>query len=182
MVEAQWLAERRGLARFRTEQPHYSILHRGIERDVLPTCRRYGLGTLIWSPLAGGLLTGRFRPGGEPVSANSLRWLPRHMSDRRKHDAIERLVPIAEQAGLSLTHLALAFVVGHPGVTSAIIGPRTMEHLDDLLAGAGTTLGDDVLDRIDEVVAPGTDLGAMDVAHVPAALTDPALRRRRDAA
>ena len=178
IVETQWLAERRALARFRTEQPHYSILNRGIERDVLPTCAQYGLGTLIWSPLAAGLLTGRFRPGGEQISPNSLRWLPRHMTDERKHAAIERLVPIAEQAGLSLTHLALAFVVHHPAVTSAIIGPRTMAQLDDLLAGAGTTLGDDVLDQIDEVVAPGTDLGAIDVAHVPPALSEPGLRRR----
>jgi aryl-alcohol dehydrogenase-like predicted oxidoreductase len=178
LVEAQWLAERRALARYHTEQPHYSILHRGIERDVLPTCERYGLGTLIWSPLAAGLLTGRFRPGGEPLNANSLRWLPRHLTDERKHAAIERLVPIAEQAGMSLTHLALAFVVSHPAVTSAIIGPRTMAQLDDLIAGAGTVLGDDLLDRVDEVVAPGTDLGAMDVALVPPALTDPARRRR----
>ncbi|WP_306214385.1 aldo/keto reductase [Actinoplanes sp. RD1] len=178
IVETQWLAERRGLARFRTEQPHYSILNRGIERDVLPACAKYGLGTLIWSPLAAGLLTGRFRPGGEPISPNSLHWLPQHMTDQRKHAAIERLVPIAEQAGLSLTHLAIAFVINHPGVTSAIIGPRTMKQLDDLLAGAGTVLTDDVLDRIDAVVAPGTDVGAMDVAHVPPALTEPGLRRR----
>jgi aryl-alcohol dehydrogenase-like predicted oxidoreductase len=178
IVEAQWLAERRGLARFRTEQPHYSILNRGIERDVLPTCQQYGLGTMIWSPLAAGLLTGRFRAGGEPISANNLHWLPQHMTDQRKHAAIEHLVPIADHAGLSLTHLALAFVINHPAVTSAIIGPRTMAQLDDLLAGAGTTLGDDILDRIDEVVAPGTDLGAIDVAHVPPALAEPGLRRR----
>jgi aryl-alcohol dehydrogenase-like predicted oxidoreductase len=181
IVEAQWVAERRGLARFRTEQPHYSILNRGIERDVLPVCERYGLGTMIWSPLASGLLTGRFRPGGEPIPANTLRWLPRHMTDERKHAAVERLAPIAEQAGLSLTHLALAFVTGHPAVTAAIIGPRTMDQLEDLLAGSATTLDDTILDRIDEVVPPGTDLGPVDVAHVPPALTDPALRRRAPA-
>jgi aryl-alcohol dehydrogenase-like predicted oxidoreductase len=178
IVEAQWLAERRGLARFRTEQPHYSILNRGIERDVLPVCEQYGLGALIWSPLAAGLLTGRFRPGGEPLSANSLHWLPQHLTDKRKHAAIEQLVPIAEQAGLSLTHMALAFVVSHPAITSAIIGPRTMAHLDDLIAGAGTVLDDDVLDLIDEVVPPGADLGPIDVAHVPPALGEPARRRR----
>ncbi|MDX3659842.1 aldo/keto reductase [Streptomyces sp. ID05-26A] len=178
IVEAQWLAERRGLARLRTEQPHYSILNRGAERDVLPTCERYGLGVLTWSPLAAGLLTGRFRPGGEPVSAGSLHWLPRHMTDERKHAAVEQLLPIAADAGLSLTHIAVAFVVSHPGVTSAIIGPRTPAHLDDLLAGAGTTLTDDVLDRIDEVVPPGTDLGAVDVAPVPDALARPGARRR----
>ncbi|MGW7695020.1 aldo/keto reductase [Streptomyces asiaticus] len=178
IVEAQWVAERRGLARFRTEQPHYSILNRGIERDVLPTCEQYGLGTMIWSPLAAGLLTGRFRKGGEQISANSLHWLPQHMTDARKHAAVEQLVPVAEQAGLSLTHLALAFVVNHPAVTSAIIGPRTMTQLDDLLTGASTTLDDDILDRIDDIVAPGTDLGTIDVAHVPAALVQPGLRRR----
>jgi aryl-alcohol dehydrogenase-like predicted oxidoreductase len=178
IVEAQWTSERRGLARFRTEQPPYSILNRGIERDVLPVCERYGLGTLVWSPLASGLLTGRFRPGGEQPSAGRLHWVPKHMTDQRNHDAVERLVPIAAQAGLSLTHLALAFVVSHPAVTSAIIGPRTMAHLDDLLAGAGTTLDDDTLDRIDEVVPPGVNPGTLDIAYLPPALTRAALRRR----
>ena len=179
IVEAQWAAERRGLARFRTEQPTYSILNRGIERDVLPVCERYGLGTLVWSPLASGLLTGRFRPGGEQPSAGRMHWVPRHMTDPRNHDAVEQLVPIADEAGLSLTHLALAFVVSHPAVTSAIIGPRTMAHLDDLLTGAGTALDDDTLDRIDEVVAPGVNPGTLDIAYVPPALTRADLRRRR---
>jgi aryl-alcohol dehydrogenase-like predicted oxidoreductase len=179
IVEAQWVAERRGLARFRTEQPPYSILNRGIERDVLPVCERYGLGTLVWSPLAAGLLTGRYREGGTAqVSAARMHWLPKHMTDSRHHDAVERLAPIAERAGLSLTHLAMAFAVSHPAVTSAIIGPRTMAQLDDLLAGAGTTLGDDVLDRIDEVVPPGVNPGTLDIAYVPPALARPALRRR----
>ncbi|PRY32003.1 aldo/keto reductase [Pseudosporangium ferrugineum] len=178
IVEAQWVAERRGLARFRTEQPPYSILNRGIEREVLPVCERYGLGTLVWSPLAMGLLTGRFRRGGEPVAAGRMHWVPRHMTDGRKHEAVERLVPVAEEAGLSLTHLALGFAVSHPAVSSAIIGPRTLAQLDDLLAAGGATLGDDVLDRIDEVVPPGVDLGPLDVSYVPPALTRPGLRRR----
>jgi aryl-alcohol dehydrogenase-like predicted oxidoreductase len=179
IVEAQWVAERRGLARFRTEQPHYSILNRGAERDVFPVCRRYGLGALVWSPLAMGLLTGRFRrSGGEPVSADHVQWVPRHMTDERKRDAVEALLPVAEEAGLPLAHLALAFAIAHPAVTSAIIGPRTMEQLDDLLAGAGTVLDDGVLDRIDAVVPPGTDLGPIDVAYVPPHVQDADLRRR----
>lgn len=179
IVEAQWVSERRGLARFRTEQPHYSILNRGAEREIFPVCQRYGLGTLVWSPLALGLLTGRFRKsGGEAVSAAQLRWVPQHMTDERKLDAVEALLPIAEQAGLPLAHLALAFVIAHPAVTSAIIGPRTMDQLDDLLAGVHTSLEDDLLDRIDAIVPPGTDVGPMDVAYVPPHIYDDRLRRR----
>ncbi|WP_103340766.1 aldo/keto reductase [Amycolatopsis sp. CA-126428] len=179
IVEAQWVAERRGLARFWTEQPHYSILNRGIEREILPVCERYGLGVLAWSPLAMGLLAGRLRKGnGETASAGRLHWAREHMTDERKLGAVEALAGLAGQAGLSLPHLALAFVTAHPAVTSAIIGPRTPTQLDDLLAGAGTVLEDDLLDQIDEVVAPGTDVGPVDVAYVPPALTQPALRRR----
>ncbi|MEV6711548.1 aldo/keto reductase [Lentzea sp. NPDC051208] len=179
IVEAHWASERRGLERFRTEQPHYSILNRGVERDVLPVCERYGMGTLVWSPLAGGLLTGRYRKGrpsdGHPAR---MRWLPEHMTDDHKLDAVEQLIAVAEQAGMSLTHMAMAFTVAHPAVTSAIIGPRTEAHLDDLIAGAGIVLDDDVLDRIDEIVPPGTDVGALDIAYVPPAVANPALRRR----
>lgn len=100
------------------------------------------------------------------------------MTDQRKSDAVEMLIPVAEQAGLSPTHLALAFVITHPGVTSAIIGPRTLEQLDDLLAGGGTRLDADLLDRIDEIVPPGTDTGSIDVAYVPPHLQQPWLRRR----
>jgi len=179
IVEAQWVSERRGLARFRTEQPHYSILNRGVEREIFPVCQRYGLGALVWSPLSMGLLTGRYRRrGGEAVSGAHLHWVPRHMTDERKVDAVEALIPLAEQAGLPLTHLALAFVIAHPAVTSAIIGPRTIEQLDDLLAGAGTSLDDDILNRIDEIVPPGTDLGPIDVAYVPPDLRHAGLRRR----
>lgn len=179
IVEAQWVAERRGLARFRTEQPHYSILNRGIEREILPVCERYGLGVLVWSPLAMGLLGGRLRKGStETASAGRLHWARRHMTDERKLDAVEALAGIAEEAGLSLPHLALAFVTAHPGVTSAIIGPRTPGQLDDLLAGCDTRLDDDLLDRIDEIVAPGTDVGPVDVAYAPPALANPELRRR----
>ncbi|MGW6495242.1 aldo/keto reductase [Nonomuraea angiospora] len=178
IVEAQWAAERRGLQRLRTEQPTYSILNRGIEREILPTCRRYGMGTLVWSPLAMGLLTGRYRKGGPGPRNARLHWVPRHMTDERKLDAVEQLIPLAEEAGLSLTHLAMAFAVTHPGVTSAIIGPRTIEHLDDLLAGATVTLDDEILDRIDRIVPPGTDLGPLDVAYDPPAITRTSQRRR----
>ncbi|GHF70277.1 aryl-alcohol dehydrogenase-like predicted oxidoreductase [Amycolatopsis bartoniae] len=179
IVEAQWVAQRRGLARFRTEQPHYSILNRGVEREILPLCQRYGLGVLVWSPLSMGLLTGRFRRGGtETASPGRLHWVPRHLTDERKLDAVEALVPLAEEAGIPLRYLALAFVTAHPAVTSAIIGPRTEEQLADLLAGASTTLDDDLLDRIDRIVPPGTDLGPVDVAYEPPHLTTPNLRRR----
>ncbi|MET8995550.1 aldo/keto reductase [Amycolatopsis sp. NPDC004169] len=176
IVEAQWVAQRRGLARFRTEQLHYSILNRGVEREILPVCRRHDLGVLVWSPLSMGLLTGHYRP--EAAAAGRLHWAPRHMTDARKLAAVDALVPVAEEAGIPLRHLALAFVTSHPAVSSAIIGPRTEDQLADLLAGAGTRIGDDLLDRIDEIVPPGTDLGPVDVAYEPPHLAQPHLRRR----
>jgi aryl-alcohol dehydrogenase-like predicted oxidoreductase len=176
MVEAQWVSQRRGLERFRSEQPAYSILSRGIEREVLPVAERYGMGTIVWSPLAQGMLTGRVRKGQQ----TDLRRvnLFSHLSDERRIDAVEQLIPVADKAGIKLTHLAMAFAIAHPGVTSAIIGPRTMEQLDDLLAGAGVVLPDDVLDEIDEIVPPGTDIGRLDMAYDPPAIQKAALRRR----
>jgi aryl-alcohol dehydrogenase-like predicted oxidoreductase len=178
LVEAQWVAERRALQRFRTEQPSYSVINRGIEREVLPVCERYGMGALVWSPLAGGLLTGRYRKDRQNTTHRGAFGF-RHLSDERRLDAVERLIPVAEKAGMPLTRLALAFVISHPGVTSAIIGPRTMEHLDDLLAGAGTVLSDEVLDEIDVIVPPGTDIGMLDMAYQPPAVRLAGLRRRR---
>ncbi|MDT7776969.1 MAG: hypothetical protein QOC67_5893 [Pseudonocardiales bacterium] len=177
IVEAQWIAERRGLERFRTEQPPYSIVNRGIEREVLPVCQRYGMGALVWSPLGQGLLTGRFRKGQQTDTHRS-GGMPQHFADERKLDVVEQLVPLAEKAGLPMTHLAMAFAIAHPGVTSAIIGPRTMEQLDDLLAGVEVTLDDEVLDRIDEIAPPGTDAGPNDVAYTPPAVSSVSLRRR----
>ncbi|MFJ1599916.1 aldo/keto reductase [Streptomyces sp. NPDC088261] len=176
IVEAQWVAERRNLERFRTEQPAYSLLNRGIEREVLPVVQRYGMGALVWGPLAQGLLTGRVRKNEE----NGLRraGLFKHLTDEHRIDVVERLIPVAEEAGMPLTHLATAFAIAHPGVTSAIIGPRTMAHLDDLLAGLDVTLSDEILDRIDAIVPPGTDVGALDQAYVPPALETATLRRR----
>ena len=176
IVEAQWVAERRGLERFRTEQPPYSILNRGIERDVLPLAQRYGMGVLVWGPLGQGMLTGRARKGQQTdlIRASFLK----AFSNEQRLDAVERLIPLADEAGLPMTHLAMAFAIAHPGVTSALLGPRTMDHLDDLLAGLDVTLTDDILDRIDEIVPPGTDIGTLDQAYVPPALQHTQLRRR----
>jgi aryl-alcohol dehydrogenase-like predicted oxidoreductase len=176
IIEAQWVAERRGLERFRTEQPTYSILNRGIETEVLPVAQRYGMGTMVWSPLAQGMLTGRIRKGQQTDLRRAAYF--KHLSDERRLDVVEQIIPLAEQAGLPMTHLAMAFAIAHPGVTSAIIGPRTMEQLDDLLAGVDVTLTDEILDRIDEIVAPGTDVGTLDMAYLPPALQRPNLRRR----
>jgi aryl-alcohol dehydrogenase-like predicted oxidoreductase len=176
IIEAQWVAERRGLERFRTDQPPYSILSRGIEREVLPVAQRYGMGILVWGPLGQGMLTGRVRKGQQTDLRRA--HIFRHLNDERRIDAVEQLIPLADKAGLPLTHLALAFAIAHPGVTSAIIGPHTMEQLDDLLAAADVTLTDDILDQIDEIVPPGTDVGPLDQAYLPPALLNPGLRRR----
>ncbi|WP_327586453.1 aldo/keto reductase [Nonomuraea sp. NBC_00507] len=177
IVQSHWVAERRGLARLRTEQPPYSILNRGIEREVLPVAQEYGMGTLVWSPLAGGLLTGRYRKNQQNATHRS-QFGFQHLSDERRLDAVEQLIPVAQDAGISLTHLAMAFAIAHPGVTSAIIGPRTMDHLDDLLAGVDVKLTDEILDRIDEIVPPGTDIGRLDMAYNPPAIQHARLRRR----
>jgi aryl-alcohol dehydrogenase-like predicted oxidoreductase len=176
IVEAQWAAERRGLERFRTEQPAYSVLNRAIEGEVLPVTQRYGMGVLVWGPLGQGLLTGRVRKGQQSPLRRA--GLFRHLNDERRLDAVEALIPLAQEAGLPMTHLAMAFAIAHPGVTSALLGPRTMEQLDDLLVGMDVTLTDDILDRIDEIVPPGTDIGTLDQAYVPPALHNPSLQRR----
>jgi aryl-alcohol dehydrogenase-like predicted oxidoreductase len=135
------------------------------------------MGTIVFSPLAQGMLTGRLRKGQRSELTRSGPYFE-HFRDERRLDAVELLIPLAEKAGLSLTHLALAFVIAHPGVTSAIIGPRTMDQLEDLLVGAETALSDEILDRIDEIVPPGTDIGQLQMAWHPPAVTTPALRRR----
>ncbi len=176
IVEAQWVAERRGLERFRTEQPPYSILDRGIETEVLPVAQRYGIGTLVWSPLAQGMLTGRIRRGQQTDLRRATRF--RHITDEHRIDAVEQIIPVAEEAGLPMTHLAMAFAITHPGVTSAIIGPRTMEQLDDVLASVDVTLTDEILDRLDKIVPPGTNVGTLDMAYRPPAIQRLDLRRR----
>lgn len=176
IVEAQWVAERRGLERFRVEQPHYSLLDRAVEREVLPVAQRYGMGTVIWSPLAGGMLTGRVRRGQESDLRRTQRFAA--LRDPRRIDAVEELIALADEAGIALTHMALAFVIAHPGVTSALIGPRTMEQLDDLLAASEVSLSDDLLDRIDAIVPPGTGVGRMDQEYNTPAILSETLRRR----
>jgi aryl-alcohol dehydrogenase-like predicted oxidoreductase len=176
IVEAQWVAERRGLQRFHTEQPPYSILNRGIESEVLPAAQRHGVTAIVWGPLGQGMLTGRVRKGEH----NDLRRarMSKHLTDERRIDVVEQLIPLTAEAGIPMTHLAMAFAIAHPGVTSALLGPRTMEQLDDLLAGVDVALSDDLLDRIDEIVPPGTDVTRLDQAYVPPAVLDPNLRRR----
>jgi len=181
IVEAQWVAEKRGLARFRTEQPPYSILDRAIERDMLPTAQRYGMGVMVWSPLSKGLLTGRYRKNNPLPDSLRSRMMPRQMSNENALDAVELLLPLAAEAGMSLTHMAMAFVMTHPGVTAAILGPRTMAQLDDLLAGAEVKLNDEVLNRIDAIVPPGTDAGINEAMYQPPSILWPMLRRRPNA-
>lgn len=179
IVEAQWVAERRGLARFRTEQPPYSILNRSIEREVLPTCQRYGMGVMAWSPLAKGMLTGKYRKGEALPDSLRVKYFPKAMTDAGSLDAVEQLIPLAENAGLSLVHMSLAFAITHPAVTSAIIGPRTPTQLNDLLAGAEVHLSDEILDRIDEIVPPGVDVAPLErAAYIPPAIAQTTLRRR----
>lgn len=182
IVEAQHVAERRGLARFRIEQQPYSILNRSIEREVLPACERYGMGVSAWSPLAKGLLTGKYRKGQQQPDTLRAKYFPTLMSDEHSLDVVEQLIPLAASAGVSLTHMALAFVVTHPGIASAIIGPRTMEQLDDLLVSASVMLDDELLDRIDEIVPPGVDIAPLEgSAYVPPAIKRVELRRRPSA-
>ena len=183
IVEAQWAAERRGRERFVCEQPPYSMLVRGVEAEVLPVCQRYGMGVITWSPLAGGFLSGRYRRGQEaPASTRSDR-LPRRYDlslpeNQGKLDAVEALTQLAEEAGVSLIHLAIAFVLRHPAVTSAIIGPRTMEHLESQLGAAEVSLDQETLDRIDRIVPPGQNLNPADAGWAAPELSEPRLRRR----
>ena len=181
LVQSHWVAERRGLGRFVTEQPPYSMLARAIEADVLPVAQRYGMGVLPWSPLAGGWLTGAYRKGA-PLTHRA-RTMPDGRYDldspanQRKLEAAEALGELAEKAGLPLIHLALAFVLAHPAVTSPIIGPRTMAHLESQLGAADVVLSNDILDEIDKIVPPGVSL-LSGTGYVVPELADPRLRRR----
>lgn len=181
IVEAQWTARDRRLERFRTEQPPYSLLVRGIELDVLPTAQRHGMGILTYSPLAGGWLSGSWTADSSPTSPARQRLAARFdMSlpeNQRKLEAVEQLAGVADDAGVSLIELAIAFVVHHPPVTSAIIGPRTMEQLDSQLPAADVALDSAVLDRIDEIIKPGVNLNPADTSYGEQVL-QPALRRR----
>ena len=182
IVEAQWTAQRRGRERFVCEQPPYSLLVREIENDVLPTARRHGMGVIPWSPLAGGWLSGKWRQGAAAPSSSRANRIPDRFDlsrpeNQRKLAAADALAVLAEEAGLTLIEMAIAFVIRHPAVTAAIIGPRTMAQLESQLPAAEVTLSDDVLDRIDEIVAPGVNLSPADGGFGNPALS-PSARRR----
>jgi aryl-alcohol dehydrogenase-like predicted oxidoreductase len=182
IVEAQWASERRGLERFVCEQPPYSMLVRGVEADVLPTCQRHGLGVITWSPLAGGWRSGRWRLGAEPPRSTRAQRLPQRYdlsepANRRKLEAADALARLAEDAGMTLIEMAIAFVIRHPAVTAAIIGPRTMEQLESQLPAAEVGLSDELLDAIDEIVPPGVTINPADGGWANPSL-HPRARRR----
>jgi aryl-alcohol dehydrogenase-like predicted oxidoreductase len=188
IVEAQWVAERRSRERFVCEQPPYSMLIRRVEADVLPVCERYGMGVIPWSPLAGGWLSGRYRRGGDsPGDSRRAQMIPSRYDmsipgNHAKLEAAQAFGELAEEAGMTLIEMALAFVTSHPAVTAAIIGPRTMEQLDSQLpALERDTLDGELLDRIDEIVAPGTNVNQADTGWDAPWLTDSSQRRRRPA-
>jgi aryl-alcohol dehydrogenase-like predicted oxidoreductase len=172
--------------RFTTEQPPYSILVRGIERDILPVAQTYGMGVIPWSPLAGGWLTGAFGEGKRNTSRRSAMLPERYdltiPGNQRKLDAVNQLTTLADEAGVSLIELALAFVLEHPAISSAIIGPRTMEQLESQLGAPDVRLEASVLDRIDEIVEPGTNFTSVDAGWSPSVLTKPHRRRRHHTA
>ncbi|MGD1049594.1 MAG: aldo/keto reductase [Solirubrobacteraceae bacterium] len=182
IVEAQWISRERGLERFASEQPPYSMLARGIESDVLPTCLRHGIAVIPWSPLAGGWLSGSYRSGAEPPSSSRATRLPQRFdlsipANQRKLEAADALGELASEAGHSLIELALAWVINHPAVTAAIIGPRTIEHLESQLPAAEISLDTALLDRIDEIVPPGLTINPADSGFANPAL-EPGARRR----
>lgn len=179
IIEAQWVAERRGLSRFRIEQQPYNILNRNVENTILPTCQKYGIGVSAWSPLSKGLLTGKHRKGQPKPDSLRAKYFPTLISDARSGDLVEKLFLLAQDAGMSLTHMATAFVLAHPGITSAIIGPRNMEQFDDLIAGMDVKLDDALLDKIDEIAPPGGEIAPLEgSAYTPPSMTKTELRRR----
>lgn len=182
IVEAQWVAEKRGHERFRTEQPPYSLLVRGIERDVLPVAQTYGMGVIPWSPLAGGWLSGSFGAGKKNTSRRSAMLPARYdmsiPANQRKLEVVTQLTTLADEAGMSLIELSLAFVLEHPAISAAIIGPRTMEQLESQLSAPDLRLEPALLDRIDEIVPPGTNVNGEDAGWSPSVLAR-AHRRRR---
>ena len=181
IVEAQVASRDRNLARFVTEQPPYSILVRGIEEDVLPTTQRYGMGTLSYSPLAGGWLSGKWRKDAAPTPTSSARPSARFdmatVANQQKLEVVDALATLAEDAGITLIELAIAFAINHPGITSALIGPRTMEQLESQITAADVTLSTETLDRIDELVAPGVTMNPDDNSYGGAELAPRARRR-----
>jgi aryl-alcohol dehydrogenase-like predicted oxidoreductase len=183
IVEAQWASRERDLERFVCHQPPYSLVVRGIEADVLPTCQRHGLAVMVWSPLNGGWLSGRWRLNRELPSSSRAARLPQHFdaatpANQRKLEIVDELAQLAEESGMTLVQLALAWVIRHPVVTSAIIGPRTMEQLESQLGADEVELADEVLDRIDKIIPPGQNVNEIDTAYVNSALRRSARRRQ----
>jgi aryl-alcohol dehydrogenase-like predicted oxidoreductase len=181
IVEAQVASRDGHYARFVTEQPPYSILVRGIEEDVLPTTQRYGMGTLSYSPLGGGWLSGKWRKDTPPTPTSAARPNARFdmssVANQRKLEIVDTLAQVADEAGITLIQLAIAFVINHPGITSAIIGPRTMEQLTSQLPAADVKLSTEILDRIDELVPPGVTLNPDDNSYGTSELAATARRR-----
>ena len=182
IVQAQWIARERGHRRYVCEQPPYSLLVRAAEADVLPACREHGMGVIPWSPLAGGWLSGRWRKGADDLTSRRSAMIPARYdlsipANQRKLDAADALGRLADDTGIPLIHLAIAFVIRHPAVTAAIIGPRTMEQLESQLGAADVVLDDAVLDRIDEIVPPGVTINPTDNGWANPALAPAALRR-----
>ena len=186
IVEAHWIAERRGFDPIRCEQPPYSIFSRSIEAAVLPTCKRYGMGVIAWSPLNAGWLAGKYQRDQAPAEGTRAAikgpfpewWNWDAPAVQRKFDLLDELQKLAGDAGVPLLHLALAFVIEHPAITSAIIGPRTEEQLEEMLPGVSLRLSSEVLDRIDELVPPGSDVDPSNSAEINPELSRPANRRR----
>jgi aryl-alcohol dehydrogenase-like predicted oxidoreductase len=170
MVESLWISDRRRLERFVSTQPPYSIFTREAERAIFPVCREHGFGAIVWSPIEGGWLSGRYRKGrplpAESRATNDTEFgafvasqfdLSTERSQRRL-DAVEVLVGLAEELGVSLARYATAWTLQHPAVTSAIIGPRVREHLDDTLRAVDVRIPPEHQARIDALVSPGTNL------------------------
>src|SRR4051812_8074072 len=183
IVEAQWAAERRGRERFVCEQPPYSLLTRGIEADVLPVCQQYDMGVIPWSPLAGGWLSGKWRKGAENMTSRRASRIPQRYAlslpeNQQKLEVVDQLGQLADDAGISLTHPAIAFVIQPPAVTAAIIGPRTMEQMEGQLGAVDAQLDDGILDQIDKIVPPGTNINTADAGYVPPSIASSWRRRR----
>jgi aryl-alcohol dehydrogenase-like predicted oxidoreductase len=183
IVEAQWTATHRGRERFVCEQPPYSLLVRGVEAEILPACERYGMGIIPWSPLAGGWLAGQWRLGSPDLTSRRAARLPDRYDlsrpeNQKKLEAADALAGLAEESGVSLIHLAIAFVINHPAVTAAIIGPRTRAHLDSQLGATDFQLTDETLDRIDQIVPPGTNFSWSDAGYQPPSIAESGRRRR----
>lgn len=183
IVEAQWTADRRARERFVCEQPPYSMLVRGVEAEVLPVCQKYRMGVIPWSPLAGGWLSGKWRKGASDLTSRRASRIPARYDlsrpeNQAKLEAATALADVADEAGISLIHMAIAFVLRHPAVTSAIIGPRTAEHLESQIGASEVELTSDVLDRIDQIVRPGTNFSFSDAGYEPPSVSLSSERRR----